>query len=87
MTNNQIMQAMALDLKRAAMGYYSGSVRMADIFLSEVMKRISNLENGLLNEPQKKIIKRIEFLPQEVDKMRRAEYSLTYSTLLLQFSR
>jgi hypothetical protein len=80
------LQSIAVDLKRAAMGYHSGSVRMADVFLNEALRRIMNESKGLSN-PLKMVFREIRKLQYESDIKRRAEYSLTFSTMLLSLAK
>ena len=55
MNNKLLLQAMALDLKRVAIGYHSGSITMADIFFKEVVKREHQLDFESLTPTKKKI--------------------------------
>ena len=87
MNNKLLLQAMAVDLKRVAIGYHSGSVRMADRFLQEVMQRIELLQYSSLSSSMKKLLKKIEKLPKEKNIDKRAEDALLYSTLFLSFSK
>ena len=49
MKNKQILGALALDLKRVALGYYRGSNVMADKFYLEALKRRNELDNKNLD--------------------------------------
>lgn len=86
MNNTKLLQAMALDLKRCAIGYYSNSNKMADRFFQEVCMRTSQLDSSLLNSQTQKIVKKLQNLSQETNFKKRAEDCLMYSTILLSLS-
>lgn len=87
MNNKLLLQAMALDLKRVAIGYHSGSTKMADIFLQEVLKLEQQLDIESLSPTIKKLVTYVELLPNEKNVNKRAENALLYSTLFLSFSK
>ncbi len=87
MNNNALLQTIALDLKRVAIGYHSGSIQMADRFLQEVIKREKQLDFLSLSQTMKKLVKKVEKLSEEKDFKKRAEDALLYSTLFLSFSK
>lgn len=78
---------MALDFKRAAIGYHSGSVKMADIFIIEVIKRSSQLDTSNLQPSIQRLLQKISLLPKEKDVSKKAEDSLLYSTIFLSFAK
>ena len=87
MNNILLIQAMALDLKRVAIGYHSGSIKMADRFLQEALKRKQQVDLSSLPPVMKKLLKKMDTLPQEENIQKRAEDALLYSTLFLSFAK
>ncbi|OGE18866.1 hypothetical protein A3D83_04530 [Candidatus Daviesbacteria bacterium RIFCSPHIGHO2_02_FULL_41_10] len=85
--NNQklIIESLAMDLKRVALGLHRGSFVMADRFKDEALKRGSELENQELGSYIKKILERTKeaLLYQKPDS---AEDILMYSTLFQNFA-
>ncbi|HZQ29737.1 MAG TPA: hypothetical protein VFA93_01495 [Patescibacteria group bacterium] len=80
MNNKQILGALALDLKRAAIGYFRGSTTMSEIFFEEAIKRRKELENSSLKPYLIKLLKNMENLKKEKND-RAAEDALLYSTI------
>jgi hypothetical protein len=77
MKNKQILGALAVDLKRAAVGYFRGSTPMAERFFAEALKRRDELNQ----EEMKPYL--IKFL-QDMEKIKAekgAEDALLYSTI------
>ena len=85
MTKEQIaISSLAMDLKRVALGYHSGSERMAKRFSEEALKRKDEITNV---PPYLKNI--LESLPQtfsKKDKEKLAEDALMYSTLFQNYA-
>ncbi len=85
--NNQklIIESLAMDLKRVALGLHRGSFAMADRFKDEALKRGSELENQQLDNYLKNILMRTKqiLISQKTD---RAEDVLMYSTLFQNFA-
>lgn len=85
--NNQkiIIESLAMDLKRVALGLHRGSFAMADRFKEEALKRELELENQQLDNYLKKLLERTKqvLLNQKAD---RAEDILMYSTLFQNFA-
>lgn len=79
MTNNQklVLESLSMDLLRAAMGRYRGSHKMADRFILESQKWISQLDNfhnkSILSQLKNSLTKNND---------RQAEDLLMYSTLI-----
>lgn len=78
--NKIIFSSLAMDLKRAALGYYRKSDRMADRFLQEAMKRKNEIDLKKVNPSVKKLMKGLEAIIDK-DNNNRAEDALMYSTL------
>lgn len=80
MKNNQILGALALDLKRVAIGYFRGSNKMAKRFYEEALKRKEELDNRDLKPYLIKFLNRLENLKKEGG-AKAAEDALLYSTI------
>jgi hypothetical protein len=80
MKNNQILGALALDLKRVAVGYFRGSNTMADRFYEEALKRREELDNRSLKPYLVNFLNKLDSLRTQ-DKTKTAEDALLYSTI------
>ena len=82
MNKNQIaLSSLAMDLKRVALGYHRGSTAMGERFLSEALKRKTEVDIISVKPYIKKLLEKIELLVNEKDKQKLAEDALMYSTL------
>ena len=79
MRNKFILESLASDLKRVAMGKHRGSNSMADRFLEEALKRKQELEMGNVAPYVKKLLKRID---REIN----SEDALMYSILIQNYA-
>ncbi len=82
MDNKVILSSLAMDLKRVALGYYRGSLKMADRFLDEALKRSREVDMTRIKPGLKKTLERIKDLEHQNDKSKAAEDALLYSTLI-----
>jgi len=80
-----IIESLAMDLKRVALGLHRGSYAMADRFKEEALKRESELENQQPDSYLKNLLEKTKkiLLSQKDD---RAEDVLMYSTLFQNFA-
>ena len=81
-SNKETIGALALDLKRVALGYYRGSEKTAQRFCEEALKRKEEIN---VSSVKPYLQKKLELLPevlQAEDKKKLAEDALMYSTLL-----
>lgn len=82
MTNNQTaLSSLAMDLKRAALGYHRGSITMADRFLKEALKRKSEIDLETVKPYVANLLRKLDGLVREKDTTRIAEDALMYSIL------
>lgn len=81
MSNNQILGALALDLKRAAQGYYRGSEKMATRFIQEAQKRKKELKSANLKPYLRKLLSNMNIIFEQEDHKKLAEDALMYSIL------
>lgn len=84
-SQKQLVESLAMDLKRVSLGLYRGSNIMAERFKTEALKRSSELEDQALNNYLKKLIQRTRESLKS-DKQRVAEDILMYSTLFQNFA-
>lgn len=81
MTSNQLVLAsLAMDLKRAALGYHRGSLSMAKRFLEEALKRKNEVDRTKTKPYLVKLLDKVERLSKQ-DTKRLAEETLMLSTL------
>lgn len=80
-----IVESLAMDLKRVALGIYRGSFAVADRFKQEALKRESELENQEIDSYLKDLLKKTRKVlsSQNAD---RADDILMYSTLFQNFA-
>ena len=80
MNNKQIFGALAMDLKRVALGYHRGSTFMAERFFQEALKRKSEIDSKNLKPYLAKLLNDMDKLNKKEQK-RAAEDALLYSTI------
>ena len=80
MQNKQILGALAMDLKRVALGYFRGSNSMAEKFFQEALKRRDEIDNQKLKPYLAKFLNDMENLKNE-KREKAAEDALFYSTI------
>lgn len=80
MKNKQVLGALALDLKRVALGYFKGSVLMAERFFEEALKRKDEIDTKDLKPYLIKFLKNMENLKKQ-NRKEAAENALLYSTI------
>lgn len=80
MNNKQILGALALDLKRVAIGYFRGSATMSERFLQEALKRRNEIDTSSLKPYLIKFLKNLENI-KKGDRKKAAEQALLYSTI------
>lgn len=80
MNNKQVLRALAMDLKRAALGYHRGSTAMAERFFQEALKRRNEVDKQKLKPYLVKLLNDMESLRTE-KKEKAAEDALLYSTI------
>ncbi len=78
--------ALAMDLKRAALGYHGGSIKTAERFLEEAMKRQKELQIKKNSPYLNNLLKSLTKLVREKSKDKLAEDALMYSTLFQNYA-
>lgn len=80
MKNKQALGALAMDLKRVALGYFRGSSSLADRFFIEALKRKNEIDSDTLKPYVRRLLYAMENIRKEKND-RAAEDALFYSTL------
>ena len=80
MKNKEILGAIAMDLKRVALGYFRGSSSMVEKFFQEALKKRNEIDNKDLKPYLIKLLNDMENLKRE-DGGKAAEDALFYSTI------
>ena len=80
MQNKQILGALAMDLKRVALGYFRGSNSMAEKFFQEALKRRDEIDSQNLKPYLVKFLKDMENLNNK-EAGEAADDALLYSTI------
>lgn len=80
MNNKFILESLASDLKRVALGFHRGSNTMAQRFLNEALKRRNEVELDTIASYIKRLLNKI-------DKNLDAENALMLSTLIQNYTR
>lgn len=80
MNNKQTLGALAMDLKRVALGYFRGSTPTVEMFFLEALKRRDEIDCKSLKPYLIKFLNKIEGLKKE-EKEKAAEDALLYSTI------
>jgi hypothetical protein len=86
MKNKAILGALSLDLKRVALGYFRGSIPMADRFFTEALKRREELDEDEIKPYLLRFLDKIDSLKKE-KAQKAAEDALLYSTIFQNASR
>lgn len=81
MNNKIILSSLAMDLKRAALGYYKGSIKMADRFSEEAIKRKNEVDLSNVKPYVGRLLDKMEEALKKSNKKDAAEDLLMYSTL------
>lgn len=87
MSKNQIaISSLAMDLKRVALGYHSGSVNTAGRFVQEALKRKTEINQKEIKPYLKDLLKKLPSMLRQKDKQKLAEDALMYSTLFQNYA-
>ena len=81
MNNKIILESLAMDLKRVALGYYRGSDIMAERFVKEAKARQQELSDVNLKPYLRNLLSRMDDVLKQKDHKKLAEDALMYSTL------
>lgn len=82
MDRNKIaLSALALDLKRVALGYHRKSLKTADVFTKEALKRKNEIRLEEVKPYLKDLLNNLSVILSQKDHIRLAEDALMYSIL------
>ena len=88
MNKNKIaIESLSMDLLRVALGYHRGSIKMAERFSQEALRRISEIEKSKVKPYFAKILNSLPSELSKKDKLEVAENSLMYSTLCRNYAK
>lgn len=83
MKNDFILESLASDLKRVALGLHRGSTAMAERFSKEALERKKEVNVELIDPYMKELLIKMEkALVKSKDNEKKAEDALMYSTLI-----
>lgn len=82
MSNNDILAALSMDLKRAALGYHRNSLYMAVRFIDEAKKRHEEVDSTSMPDYMQKILAKLQPLFSDDDIAKKADNLLMYSQLI-----
>lgn len=82
MDNKTILASLASDLKRITIGLQRKSMRMANRFQEEVLKRKTEVDVNKLDSYMHRVLNRMELSLKNKNAERKAEDALMYSTLI-----
>ncbi|MCL5411204.1 MAG: hypothetical protein M1150_00430 [Patescibacteria group bacterium] len=78
----QTLGALAMDLKRASLGLYRGSMKMAEKFEEEALSRENELNQNELAPYIKTVLQKTKSVMKSDNKDQKMEHLLTYSVIL-----
>lgn len=88
MNKNKIaIESLSMDLLRVALGYHKGSVKMAERFSEEALKRISEIQTTDVKPYFAKILSKLPSELSKKDSNRLAEDALMYSVLCRNYAK
>lgn len=81
MTNEIILESLAMDLKRVALGLHRGSYAMANRFTQEALARKREVNKKSIKDYVVQLLDDMELSLTKANNERKAEDALMYSTL------
>lgn len=81
MNNKLVLGSLALDLRRSAIAYYRGSIKVAERFFEEALKRKEEVNFSETKPYLIKLLNEFENIRQGNDQLKKAEDALMYSVL------
>lgn len=86
MNNKVILESIAMDLKRVALGYNRGSFAMAKRFSEEALKRRQEIQLQEVKPYMKALLHVLSSMLENTDTQKVAEDALMMSTLLQNYT-
>jgi len=87
MNDKIAIESLSMDLMRVALGFHRNSLKMAERFSEESIKRVSEIQKENVKPYFSKILKKIPLILADTDIDRKAENALMYSTLCKNYAR
>ena len=88
MNKNKIaIESLSMDLLRVALGYHKGSIKMAERFSEEALKRIGEIQTAEVKPYFAKILNKLPLELSKKDKLEVAEDALMYSVLCKNYAK
>ena len=84
--NRQTLGALAIDLKRIALGIHRGSMTMASRFSKEAEKRLNEVDRTTLLPYMKKTLGKIQSIVSTQGSDKKAEDALMYSVIVQNYT-
>lgn len=81
MNNKIALSSLAMDLRRVALGYHRGSVKMAERFLNEALMREAEIDKAKIKPYLQELLTKVKDLQAIADEQKKAEDALMYSIL------
>ena len=81
MNNKIILESLAMDLKRVALGFHRRSNTMAERFMQEAMARKKEIKKESIDKYVLRLLSKMEESFKTSDNSKKAEDALMYSTL------
>lgn len=85
--NKIAIESLSMDLFRVAIGYHRGSNKMAERFLGEALKRLSEIERVNIKPYFVQVLNKIPIILSDKDLGQRAENALTYSIICKNYAK
>lgn len=85
--NKIAIESLSMDLLRVALGYHRGSIKMAERFLTEALKRSSEVNKTEIKPYFVRVLNKIPSIISEDDLGKRAEDALMYSVICKNYAR
>ena len=87
MDNKIIIESLSMDLMRVALGYHRNSIKMADRFADEALRRIDEIDRLKVKSYFKNVLNRLYLILKNKDTDRIAEDTLMYSSICRNYSK
>lgn len=87
MNNKIAIESLSMDLMRVALGYHRNSIKMADRFADEALRRIEEIDRLNIKSYFKKALDKLSLILKNKDVDRIAEDALMYSSICKNYSK
>ena len=87
MNNKIAIESLSMDLMRVALGYHRGSIKMAQRFSDEALRRCSEIQTSQIEPYFVRVLEKIRSTLSKPYEDRTAEDALMYSILCKNYAR